>query len=55
MAALFLVGTGLERPPIISALMNVFPVESNSLLESQMEDTFPPVLWDCACADLNVT
>ncbi|KAG2143939.1 pseudouridine synthase [Suillus cothurnatus] len=46
MAALFLVGTGLERPPIISALMNVFPVESNSLLESQMEDTFLLVLWD---------
>jgi tRNA pseudouridine38/39 synthase len=55
MAVLFLVGTGLDRPPIISALMNIFPAEANSLLESQMENSLPLVLWDCAYADLGVT
>ncbi|KAG1775634.1 pseudouridine synthase [Suillus placidus] len=66
MAVLFLVGTGLEQPSIISALMNVFPAESDSSPESQlplvdrkpeyqMADALPLMLWDCAYADSDVT
>ncbi|KAG0700495.1 pseudouridine synthase [Suillus ampliporus] len=66
MAVLFLVGTGLEQPSIISALMNVSPDESNSLHdpqlplvdrkpEYQMADALPLMLWDCAYADSGVT
>jgi tRNA pseudouridine38/39 synthase len=66
MAVLFLVGTGVEQPSIISALMNVSPAESDSLPESQlplvdrkpeyqMADALPLMLWDCAYADSDVT
>ncbi|KAG2043744.1 pseudouridine synthase, partial [Suillus americanus] len=66
MAVLFLVGTGLEQPSIISALMNVCHAESNSLPESQlplvdrkpeyqMADALPLMLWDCAYANSDVT
>ncbi|KAG2344626.1 tRNA pseudouridine synthase [Suillus weaverae] len=66
MAVLFLVGTGLEQPSIISALMNVFSAESDSSPESQlplvdrkpeyqMADALPLMLWDCAYADSDVT
>ncbi|KAG2159102.1 pseudouridine synthase [Suillus bovinus] len=66
MAVLFLVGTGVEQPSIISALMNVSHTESNSLPESelplvdrkpeyQMADALPLMLWDCAYADSDVT
>jgi tRNA pseudouridine38/39 synthase len=65
MAVLFLVGTGVEQPSIISALMNVCS-ESNPLSESQlplvdrkpeyqMADALPLMLWDCAYADSDVT
>ncbi|KAG1865893.1 pseudouridine synthase [Suillus subalutaceus] len=66
MAVLFLVGTGLEQPSIISTLMNVCHAESDSLPESQlplvdrkpeyqMADALPLMLWDCAYADSDVT
>ncbi|KIK41169.1 hypothetical protein CY34DRAFT_85886 [Suillus luteus UH-Slu-Lm8-n1] len=66
MAVLFLVGTGVEQPSIISALMNVSPTESNPSPESQlplvdrkpeyqMADALPLMLWDCAYADSDVT
>ncbi|KAG1744402.1 pseudouridine synthase [Suillus lakei] len=62
MAVLFLVGTGLEQPSIISALMNVSPETSNTSPESelplvcrkpeyQMADALPLTLWDCECAN----
>ncbi|KIK42121.1 hypothetical protein CY34DRAFT_24061 [Suillus luteus UH-Slu-Lm8-n1] len=66
MAVLFMVGTGLEQPSIVSALMNVFQAESNTLPEPhlplvdrkpeyQMADALPLMLWDCAYADSDVT
>jgi tRNA pseudouridine38/39 synthase len=66
MAVLFLVGTGVEQPSIISALMNVSHAESDPLPESQlplvdrkpeyqMADALPLMLWDCAYADSDVT
>jgi tRNA pseudouridine38/39 synthase len=69
MAVLFLVGTGLEQPSIISALLNVSPQQpqpqpsdSDSQLplvdrkpEYQMADALPLMLWDCAYADSDVT
>ncbi|KAG1744461.1 pseudouridine synthase [Suillus lakei] len=66
MAILFLVGTGLEQPSIVSALMNVSPDTSNSLPDAQlplvdrkpeyqMADALPLMLWDCAYADSDVT
>ncbi|KAG1740143.1 pseudouridine synthase [Suillus paluster] len=68
MAVLFLVGTGLEPPSIISALMNVSPQSSDAPPDSdsqlplvdrkpeyQMADALPLMLWDCAYADSDVT
>ncbi|KAG2109288.1 pseudouridine synthase [Suillus discolor] len=66
MALLFLVGTGVEQPSIIPALMNVFHAESDSSTKSplplvdrkpeyQMADALPLMLWDCAYADSDVT
>ncbi|KAG2123435.1 pseudouridine synthase [Suillus clintonianus] len=67
MAVLFLVGTGLEHPSIVSALVNVSPQESASDTlpdtqlplvdrkpEYQMADALPLMLWDCAYADSDV-
>ncbi|KAG2055641.1 pseudouridine synthase [Suillus hirtellus] len=57
MAVLFLVGTGVEQPSIIPALMNVFHAESDPSTKSplplvdrkpeyQMADALPLMLWD---------
>ncbi|EGO20196.1 hypothetical protein SERLADRAFT_363593 [Serpula lacrymans var. lacrymans S7.9] len=67
MAILFLVGTGLEHPSIVSTLLNVgketnSPSElDNSPLEIvdrkpeyQMADGLPLMLWDCAYSDSDV-
>ncbi|KAG2739902.1 hypothetical protein P692DRAFT_20754438, partial [Suillus brevipes Sb2] len=62
MAVLFrvLVGTGVEQPSIISALMNRSSPESQLSLvdrkhEYQMADALLLMLWDCAYADSDVT
>ncbi|KAL0952743.1 hypothetical protein HGRIS_006974 [Hohenbuehelia grisea] len=68
MAILFLVGSGLEEPAVVSALLNVAPgleeprgddgtaalpvVESKP--EYQMADGLPLMLWDCGYADTDV-
>jgi len=70
MAILFLVGTALEHPSIISSLLNVnpeklasplFTMEGDPLLEVvdrkpeyQMANGLPLILWDCAYADADV-
>ncbi|KIJ61231.1 hypothetical protein HYDPIDRAFT_116220 [Hydnomerulius pinastri MD-312] len=64
MAILFLVGTGLEPPSIVLALMNVDGTEPSPTdqplpivdrkPEYQMSDGLPLMLWDCAFADSDV-
>lgn len=70
MAILFLVGTGLEHPFIVSSLLNVDPEKLASPLysddndpplevvnrkpEYQMADSLPLMLWDCAYDDNDV-
>ncbi|KZV72283.1 tRNA pseudouridine synthase [Peniophora sp. CONT] len=63
MAVLFLVGSGLEPPSIIDALLNADasspnPDPSVPLLERRpeylMADALPLVLWDCAYKDEDV-
>jgi len=63
MAILFLVGTGLEHPSVISALLNVdadHPTKSQGLEVVdrkpvyQMTDGFPLMLWDCGYSDSDV-
>ncbi|KIK94175.1 hypothetical protein PAXRUDRAFT_828258 [Paxillus rubicundulus Ve08.2h10] len=64
MAILFLVGTGLEPPSVISTLMNVDGTESSSSRspvpivdrkpEYQMADGLSLMLWDCAFTDSDV-
>ena len=66
MAALFLVGAGLEPPSIVPTLMNVdgselprspadppLPIVDRKP-EYQMADALPLLLWDCAFADTDV-
>ena len=70
MAILFLVGTGLEHPSIVSALLNVDPEALASPLHIhdgdppfqplnqkpsyQMADGLPLMLWDCSYKDEDV-
>ncbi|KAH7909301.1 pseudouridine synthase [Hygrophoropsis aurantiaca] len=60
MAILFLVGTGVEKPSIITSLMNVDASVSADLEfvdrkpEYQMADALPLMLWDCAYAESDV-
>jgi tRNA pseudouridine38/39 synthase len=70
MAILFLIGTGLEHPSVVSSLLNVdpenlpsplFTKEDDPPLEIvdrkpsyQMADALPLMLWDCAYADSDV-
>lgn len=70
MAILFLVGTGLERPSLVSALLNVDPKnpykpfrkedekEELEVVETkpeyQMADGAPLVLWECGYAEEDV-
>lgn len=67
MAILFLVGTGLEHPSIVSSLLNVHPNNLPTPLlirdgdpplavvdrkpEFQMADGLPLMLWDCSYAE----
>jgi tRNA pseudouridine38/39 synthase len=68
MAILFLVGTGLEEPSLVTKLMNVSDGAENYDLvacetrlevvdrkpEYQMADALPLMLWDCAYAEEDV-
>lgn len=70
MAILFLIGTGLEHPSVVSALLNVDPEALASPLHIhdgdppfeplnqkpsyQMADGLPLMLWDCAYKDEDV-
>ncbi|KAF7421051.1 hypothetical protein PC9H_011571 [Pleurotus ostreatus] len=63
MAILFLVGTGIERPSVVTALLNVASgAETDpSLLEVvdrkpeyQMADGLPLMLWDCGYSENDV-
>ena len=70
MAILFLIGTGLEHPSIVSALLNVDPEALASPLHTydgdppfeplnqkpsyQMADGLPLMLWDCLYKDEDV-
>ncbi|KAF7974386.1 hypothetical protein HWV62_12216 [Athelia sp. TMB] len=70
MAILFLVGTGLEHPSIVSSLLNVHPNNLPTPLlvregdpplalvdrkpEYQMADGLPLMLWDCSYAENDV-
>ncbi|EKM76207.1 hypothetical protein AGABI1DRAFT_108952 [Agaricus bisporus var. burnettii JB137-S8] len=68
MAILFLVGTGLEEPSLVTKLMNAFDGAENRDLaicetrlevldrkpEYQMADALPLMLWDCAYAEEDV-
>ncbi|KIJ34999.1 hypothetical protein M422DRAFT_76371 [Sphaerobolus stellatus SS14] len=67
MAILFLVGTGLEEPHVMSSLMNVDPTnplpplkpgEPTEIVQCrpsyQMADGLPLALWDCGYADGDV-
>lgn len=60
MAMLLLVGSGLEPPSVISALMNVEDNPGTELPivdrkpEYQMADGLPLMLWDCGYADQDV-
>ncbi|KAI0085584.1 pseudouridine synthase [Irpex rosettiformis] len=69
MAVLFLIGSGLEHPSIITALLNVDPSNTYPPYESdepvppvitgkptyQMADALPLVLWDCKYDKEDVT
>jgi tRNA pseudouridine38/39 synthase len=70
MAILFLIGTALEHPSVMSSLLNVNPEKLTTPLlakegdpplevvdrkpEYQMADGLPLMLWDCAYADSDV-
>ncbi|KAF9444964.1 pseudouridine synthase [Macrolepiota fuliginosa MF-IS2] len=65
MAILFLVGTGLEKPCLVTRLMNVaegaenYDIERklevvNRKPEYQMADALPLMLWDCGYAEDDV-
>ncbi|KDQ54550.1 hypothetical protein JAAARDRAFT_49184 [Jaapia argillacea MUCL 33604] len=67
MAILFLVGTGLEQPSVVSALLNAdpdhreIPREGEQPIELvdrkplyEMADSLPLVLWDCAYDDSRI-
>jgi tRNA pseudouridine38/39 synthase len=65
-AILFLVGTGLEHPSVVSSLLNVDPDHPiipkgdptievvDSKPEYQMADSLPLMLWDCGYADSEI-
>jgi tRNA pseudouridine38/39 synthase len=68
MAVLFLVGSRLEHPSVVSSLINVDPEQTASLMrdgdgplevvhqkpEYQMADALPLMLWDCVYDDADV-
>jgi tRNA pseudouridine38/39 synthase len=70
MAILFLIGTGLEHPSVVSSLLNVDPENLPSPLSTkeddppleivdrkpiyQMADALPLMLWDCMYTDADV-
>jgi tRNA pseudouridine38/39 synthase len=65
MAVLFLVGSGLEHPSVVSALLNVSGTEASApgdlalpvvdrKPEYQMADALPLVLWECGYAESDV-
>ncbi|KII84083.1 hypothetical protein PLICRDRAFT_368528 [Plicaturopsis crispa FD-325 SS-3] len=68
MAILFLVGTGLEKPSVVSALLNTDPALPTTTTdeeglpldlvdrkpEYQMADGLPLMLWDCGYDDSDV-
>ncbi len=63
MAILFLVGTGIEHPSVVSALLNVAldaEMDSSSLEvvdrkpEYQMADGLPLMLWECGYSETDV-
>lgn len=70
MAILFLIGTGLEHPSVISSLLNVTPDKAGTLPSTkeddpplevvdrkpdyQMADGLPLMLWDCSFSEKDV-
>jgi tRNA pseudouridine38/39 synthase len=67
MAVLFLIGTGLEHPSVVTSLLNVNPADPepglpgdasleavNRKPEYQMADALPLMLWDCAYRESDV-
>ncbi|KAJ3557838.1 hypothetical protein NP233_g11643 [Leucocoprinus birnbaumii] len=62
MAILFLIGTKLEKPPLVKKLMNVVRGaegdEDEEIVEAkpeyQMADALPLMLWDCGYAEEDV-
>lgn len=68
MAVLFLVGTGLESPSVVSSLLNTLPEDPRSPFREgeetpavveckpvyQMADGLPLMLWDCAFSEEDV-